>query len=198
MSSTTARTARRLAALAGALAVLGLPACSGEDHSGSAASSASEQAAVNDADVAFAQGMVPHHEQAVEMARLADERAQDPAVRDLAERIEAAQAPEITTLTGWLDEWGATPHAGEEGGMHHGGGMMSADDMDALTGTTGTEFDRLFLEQMIEHHTGAVGMAETEIAEGRHEGAIGMAEEIRSTQNAEITEMQDLLDQLGQ
>jgi uncharacterized protein (DUF305 family) len=85
----------------------------------------------------------------------------------------------------------------DHGGMDHGGGMMSEEDMSALMAASGAEFDRLFLEQMIEHHTGAVEMAVTESAEGQNTDAIAMAGTIRDTQNAEIAEMRQLLPELG-
>ena len=194
--------------LAGALV---LTACSDDSvashtasmPSGSAESSdttTSEVGTFNDADVTFAQGMIPHHEQAVEMAQMAEERAENPRVLDLASRIEQAQEPEIDTLTGWLEEWGAddsgTGGMGHDS-MGHGGGMMSEEDMNALMAASGAEFDRLFLEQMIEHHTGAVDMAVTESAEGQNPDALAMAGTIRDTQNTEIAEMNQLLTELG-
>lgn len=201
---------RKTTLLAGALlaGALALTACSDDSvashtesmDSGSAAStstSASEDAAFNDADVTFAQGMIPHHQQAIEMAQMASERAQDPRVLDLASRIEAAQQPEIETLTGWLEEWGVEDGGMDHGGMDHGGGMMSEDDMNALMAASGAEFDRLFLEQMIEHHTGAVEMATTEAGEGQNTEALAMANDIRDSQNAEIAEMRQLLTELG-
>ncbi|UOY00141.1 DUF305 domain-containing protein [Blastococcus sp. PRF04-17] len=204
--------------LAGALVtgVLALTGCSDDsvashmdsmDRSAqSTGTSADEDAAFNDADVTFAQGMIPHHEQAIEMAQMASERAQDPRVLDLASRIEAAQQPEIDTLTGWLEEWGVEGDGrggmdhggmGGMGGIDHGGGMMSEEDMNALMAASGAAFDRLFLEQMIEHHTGAVEMAVTESAEGRNRDAVAMAEMIRDTQTDEIAEMRQLLTELG-
>ncbi len=212
MNRTTARRAGLTGALlAGALVLAGCAdnsvhgAMSDMSDSPAASSStaASDPAAeVNDADVAFAQGMLPHHEQAVEMAQLAADRAADPRVQDLAARIEAAQAPEIETLSGWLEAWGA--EATGSTGMGHGemghgdtGGMMSEEDMESLGGAAGAEFDRMFLEMMIAHHEGAVEMATTEAAEGRAPDAIAMAEEIRDTQNAEIAEMRQLLAELG-
>ncbi len=205
------RTTARLTGPVGALLAGALAGCSGDStHDGmsgmSGASSASSSAEAssadgtfNDADVTFAQGMLPHHQQAIEMAQLAESRAADPRVMDLAARIEAAQGPEIDTLSGWLAEWAAdTP---TEGGMAHGGndmgGMMSEEDMAALMAASGPEFDRLFLEQMIAHHTGAVKMAQTEAAQGKNPDAIAMAETIRDTQNAEISEMRQLLTELG-
>ncbi len=196
------------ALLAGALMLTGCSDDSVASHmdsmeSGSAEStstSGTEDAAFNDADVAFAQGMIPHHEQAIEMAQMAQGRAENPRVLDLASRIEAAQQPEIDTLTGWLKEWGVEDSATggmDHGGMDHGGGMMSEEDMNALMATSGAEFDRMFLEHMIEHHTGAVDMAMTESAEGQNTDAIAMADTIRDTQNAEFAEMNQLLTELG-
>ena len=211
------RTTARLTGLTGALlaGTLALAGCSGdsghegmsgmsESPSADASASASDDttAQVDDADVAFAQGMLPHHQQAVEMARLAADRAADPRVQDLAARIEAAQAPEIEILSGWLDAWGAeaTGSSGtDHGSTGHGdtGGMMTTEDMAALAGASGTEFDRMFLEMMTAHHSGAVQMAQTEIAEGKNPDAIAMAEDVRATQNAEIAEMEQLLAELG-
>ena len=86
----------------------------------------------------------------------------------------------------------------DHGGMDHGsGGMMSEQDMQALTSATGAEFDRLFLTQMIAHHTGTVEMAQTEAADGSNPAALGMAESIRDSQSAEIAEMERLLAELG-
>jgi uncharacterized protein (DUF305 family) len=154
----------------------------------------------NDTDVAFARDMIPHHQQAIQMARLAEGQAEDARVLDLADRIEAAQQPEIEMLSGWLEDWDAeTGHmddgmGGMDGGMS---GMMSEQDMHSLMNATGAEFDRLFLEQMIAHHEGAVEMAETEIADGQNADAIALAESIRDSQTAEIAEMEQLLTELG-
>jgi uncharacterized protein (DUF305 family) len=193
------------ALVAGALVLTGCSDDSVASHvdsteSGSAHSTSptSEDAAFNDADVTFAQGMIPHHEQAIEMAQMAEERAEDSRVLDLASRIEAAQQPEIETLSGWLENWGVEEAGGmDHGGTDHGGGMMSEEDMAALMAASGADFDRLFLEQMVEHHTGAVEMAEIEIADGQNADAVAMAETIRDTQKAEIAEMRQLLTDLG-
>lgn len=204
MTRTTARFGRLAAALiTGTLALAGCSdaTSTGSTTTGSDTSAGASGERANDADVAFVQGMLPHHQGAIEMAQLADGRSADPRVLDLADRIEAEQQPEIETLTGWLAEWGveagATDASTGHGGMDHGGGTVSEQDTAALEDATGTEFDRLFLEQMIEHHRGAVGMAETEIADGQDADAIALAESIRDGQTAEIAEMQQLLDELG-
>ena len=144
----------------------------------------------------------------VEMAQLAEGRAEDPRVLDLASRIEAAQQPEIETMTGWLEAWGEpVPEEGDGGmgGMDHGsmdmGGMdmegISEQNMAALEAASGAEFDRMWLEMMIAHHRGAVEMAQTEIAEGSNPDAVALAEEIADSQAAEIEEMETLLAELG-
>lgn len=166
----------------------------GMDH-GSSTSPAddSSNAEFNDADVNFAMGMAVHHEQAIEMSEtLLAKDGVDERVAALAEDIKAAQAPEIQTMNTWLEEWGADT---EMGGMDHGG-MMSEDDMAALEQATGPEASSLFLEQMIEHHEGAIQMAQDELDTGTNADALDLAQKIVDDQNAEITEMQQLLDTL--
>lgn len=212
-----------------ALAVVGLTgfvgACASDDDSTVAApetetdrgatgeaGAEGEEAPHNEADVAFAQMMIPHHEQAVEMSQLAPDRAEDERVLELAEEIEAAQAPEIEQMTGWLEDWG------EEAGGHDMGdmdmeegedmgdmdmddssmpGMMSDEEMTELEAASGAEFDVMFLEMMTAHHEGALEMAETEIADGEFPDAIALAETILETQQAEIDEMAGLLADLA-
>lgn len=192
-----------LALIIGLSGLLGAACSSGDDEPtvGAGADEPGEEASNNDADVGFVQGMIPHHEQAVEMAGLAADRAEDERVLDLATRIEAAQAPEIDQMRSWLDAWGEEEgdggdHAGMNG-MSGMSGMMSEEDMGALEAANGAEFDRLFLEMMTEHHQGAVEMADAEIAEGESPDAIELAETIKSAQEAEIAEMQGLVAEIG-
>jgi uncharacterized protein (DUF305 family) len=185
------RTLMSVIALAGALALAG---CSGSDEPAQdTATVAGEHAEHNDADVMFAQMMIPHHEQAIEMADVVLAKPDlDPRITELADQVKAAQAPEIEELGQWLDAWGAertsehSGHAGMEG-------MMSEDDMQLLSDAVGPEANRLFLEQMIAHHQGAVEMAQTEIESGKDSGAIEMAQTIVETQQAEIETMEALL-----
>ncbi|PKW18841.1 DUF305 domain-containing protein [Saccharopolyspora spinosa] len=160
---------------------------------------ATQQAANNAADVTFAQGMIPHHEQAIEMSRLAPERAQSEEVKNLARQIEAAQGPEIQTLTGWLRDWGAPASMPgmDHGAVGHGhmDGMMSDTEMQQLEQARGAEFDRQFLTLMIKHHEGAVAMSQTELASGQFPAAKQMAQQIIDTQRAEIETMRGLLSQ---
>lgn len=191
------------------VAAVGLGACSSSsDHSGMPAMSSPTTIAIpasanyNATDIGFAQGMIPHHAQAIEMADLALANTTNPDVLALANKIKAAQSPEIEKLSGWLRQWGQTVPSSTDGSMDHdmsgmGGmmmdGMMSQADMDRLETSTGTEFDRLWLELMIQHHEGAVKMSNTEVADGKNPEAIALAQSIISSQQAEITAMEALL-----
>ncbi|MDD7942703.1 DUF305 domain-containing protein [Actinomycetospora lutea] len=162
----------------------------------------------NQADVMFAQGMIPHHVQAIAMSSQASSRAASQEVKDLAARIDQAQAPEIEQMHQMLDTWGAprpqpgsTAMPGMPGhampGMPLGDmsmhGMMSDAQMQQLAAQSGASFDRMFLQMMIEHHTGAVQMAQMEQAQGLNPQAKELAGAIVATQQQEITEMQALL-----
>lgn len=149
----------------------------------------------NGADVTFATAMIPHHQQAIEMADMARAQALDPQVTELAEQIKDAQQPEIDQLTAWLTDWDEpvpSDSAGEHSG-HDMSGMMSAEDMEMLQQASGAEFDTMWLEMMIEHHKGAVEMAQTEQSEGAYPDAIEMAEQIITSQQEEIDQMEQLL-----
>jgi len=151
----------------------------------------------NDADVAFAQNMIVHHSAAIDMAELADGRAESQEVLDLADRVVAAQQPEIDQMESWLDAWGSEPMDPSMGGMGSMPGAMSEEDMAALEGASGAEFDRMFLEMLIEHHRGAIEMAQTEVDDGQNPDAVALAEKIIEDQTAEITEIEGILAQLG-
>ncbi|GGL57477.1 DUF305 domain-containing protein [Planomonospora parontospora] len=196
-----------LSAVAGIGALVLLTGCGGEDSAtaptGAAtsaptttAASQPPSAAFNDADVTFAQTMIVHHQQAVEMAELAQTRAADSEVKDLAAKIKAAQDPEITTMTGWLSAWGKPTAPAEGHGGHAMSGMMTEEDMEKLKAATGAEFDRMFLEMMIAHHSGAIEMAKTEQAQGINPEAKQLAATIVTAQQAEIEQMRKILDRL--
>jgi len=168
----------------------------GMDHgSDDPTSESTADAVFNTTDEAFVVGMIPHHEQAVEMAEmLLDKDDVDARVVALAERIRAAQQPEIDLMSGWLDDWGVDADMGGMNGMDHGDdGMMSHDDMAALESASGPDASALFLEQMIEHHRGAIEMAEQELSAGENVDALDLARQIIDDQTAEIAEMQGLL-----
>jgi len=188
-AATAALTLSAVLALAGCAADADQDSMPGMDHGPSA-----QGTAINDADVMFASMMIVHHEQAIEMSDIvlaAD--GVDPAVTALAQQIKTAQGPEIEQLEGWLDDWGVSEDDRDAGGMDHGDGMMSEDDLAALQAADGPEASRLFLEQMIVHHEGAVEMAQTQIDDGSDPQAIELAETIVDAQTDEIQEMKDLL-----
>ena len=167
----------------------------------SAAAGASQQ--FNDADVQFAQRMIVHHRQAVDMAALAADRAQSAEVKSLAQEIQAAQDPEIATLTGFLQSWGAEVPADVVGGMPGMGmggmdmsGMMTPEQMAQMEAASGAEFDRMFLEMMTEHHRSAVTDSQAELANGVNPDAKALAQNIIDAQTAEIDRMQQLLQNL--
>lgn len=146
-----------------------------------------------DADVAFAQMMVPHHRQAVEMAdMLLAKQGITTDVTTLAAQIKAEQAPEIAQMTGWLTGWGqsATPSMDMGDAM---AGTMSQADMDALDKATGKDAQKLFLTGMITHHKGAITMAKDELANGQDADAKKLAQSIADSQQVEIGKMNQLL-----
>ncbi|WP_051386296.1 DUF305 domain-containing protein [Actinokineospora inagensis] len=134
----------------------------------------------NAADIAFAQGMIPHHADAITMSRLVDARTTNPDVLDLAHHIAAAQDIEITTMTGWLTAWNAPTHT------------MPMDDKGALESLTGPAFNRRWLTLMITHHENAITMSHTELTTGTNPDAKAMAHHIIEAQQTEITHMQSL------
>lgn len=196
----TARTT--LTAATALVAALTLAGCAtgqqNQTEATPAASSPAAEAEFNDADVMFAQMMIPHHEQAIEMSdSLLEKDGVDEQVRDLAQQIKDAQQPEIDQMKDWLDAWGED-ELGDVGGMDHdmggmGDGMMSDEDMAQLEDASGAEASRLFLEQMILHHEGAIQMAEYQVQEGENPDAVALAERIVEDQTEEIATMQDLL-----
>jgi uncharacterized protein (DUF305 family) len=147
----------------------------------------------NAADVTFAQSMVPHHEQAVEMARLAlDANAGASAkTKDIAARIKQAQDPEITMMRSMMQAWGTSEMSNDMAG-HGMVGMMSSAEMAALAKLAGTQFDRSWAEMMIKHHQGAIEMANTVKKSGKSSEVRTLADQIIATQTAEINELQTL------
>ncbi len=150
----------------------------------------------NDDDVMFAQMMIPHHEQAIEMSDI----ALDPTVgasdvvKSLATRIKGAQDPEINTMKGFLTSW--KKPLTMDGSMNHSdmmSGMLSAEDITKLSTLRGTEFDRAWIEGMIAHHEGAIEMAADVLKDGKNAAVRTLANTITSGQDAEITEMKELL-----
>lgn len=204
-------------AIAGTAAVIALAACSppneqastvsattssmpmsGHDMPGhsmpgmsGSSTSAAPAANFNDADVMFLQMMYPHHAQAVEMAKLVPTRSQNQQVKDLAAAIEKAQAPEMQQMTTLLAGFGKPAPSATM--SHSMPGLMTPQQMTELTGLSGAAFDKMWLQMMVEHHQGAITMANDELKNGTNADAKKMAESIVTTQQAEITTMNGML-----
>ena len=140
-------------------------------------------------DIMFAQMMIPHHQQAVDMSTLAETRSTNPEILALAVQIKDAQAPEIKQMTAWLESAGAGMDMGHDMGM---GGMLTDEQMTALSNASGAEFDKLYLQGMIAHHEGAIQMAQMIVGSNNAE-AKELAVAIISSQSAEIEKMKTLL-----
>jgi uncharacterized protein (DUF305 family) len=202
---------RALSALAG-LALTGavLAGC------GSTATPTAREAAEpghNVADVAFAAEMVPHHEEGLQLVAMAAGRDVTLAFAELTGRIGAEQSADIDQLDAWLDGWDATASPGRDHLLDRGlmvqrsttdtvRGLMrnqmgpwalSADDLDRLGESRPPDFEDRWLRTMITHHEGAISMARHEIAQGAYPPAIALAEEIVTTQQAEVEQMEALL-----
>lgn len=205
-------TVRRIALTATGVALAAVLSACGGSNSGMAGMSSSTTAAApssaatsegasagsSDAarqgDITFAQSMIPHHQQAIEMADLALKNASSDQVKQLATQIKSAQDPEINTMKGWLASWGAP----EDMGMDHSGmggmtGMMSDADMSKLAAARGADFDTMWLQMMIAHHQGALTMANDVLATTQDPAVKTLAEAVVSGQTKEIDTMKGLL-----
>jgi uncharacterized protein (DUF305 family) len=179
---------RILLALAAAFLLAACNQGGGDQEQGTAPA----EAAPNDADVTFTQNMIPHHQQAIEMAKLVDSHTDRPELRTLADSIQSSQGQEITQMQGWLRSWGK-PETPSEGHGGHGDtempGMMSEADMRRLMEATGPEFDLAFVEMMAAHHQGAIDMANTELKDGSLPEVTRLAQQIIDTQQDEIDQL---------
>ncbi|MFJ6719258.1 DUF305 domain-containing protein [Streptomyces sp. NPDC091259] len=207
MPDTTLRRRISLAATATAAGLL-LAACGGGggttggmEHGAPTAS----RAAFGSADVTFAQRMIPHHRQAVEMSALADGRARDTEIKTLAAAVRTAQGPEIRTMRSWLAAWGkpesdtAMPGMDHGSGAHDGSGatgMMSDREMKDLDAARGTDFDKKFARLMVAHHNGAIEMARAEQRDGVNADARKLADDVVKNQSAEVEKLNAILARL--
>lgn len=207
MSSPPARAAAALAAvvLAVVLAACTRPAdTAGDGQSGSQSTETpvitGEPAGFNADDIAFADNMIAHHKQAIELSKLVPDRSTNPELVALASRIPAVQQPEINILNVFLVQWNENPEVGSSDADGHAGhgqpmqGMVDDATVSKLESLRGAEFDKLWLESMIGHHQGAVEMANTEIADGENVDAIAMAKTMVATQEGEIGQMKQMLE----
>lgn len=186
--------AAALAALAMALFLSGCSTPASRDSAQMSTPVSGDPVAFNDADVSFATMMIPHHEQAVEMANMVPDRTTNPELIKLAQTIAGAQGPEIETMKGFLVQWNAGEDGGQQGhDMSSMQGMVGDATMEKLKTLNGPEFDRLWLQSMISHHESAIAMANTEIKDGANADAKTLAQQIVTGQQAEINTMKQML-----
>ncbi len=201
---------RRLALVGATLATATLLAACGEGSDSaepSAAQTAPDGSTFNQADIDFATRMIPHHAQAVQMVVMAQGRDLDPEVAALMDQIRTAQVPEIEQMSDLLRAWDqpipetsldhANAHSPMEDMDHMSGmsgmpGMMSADAMGELDASDDRGFETMWLSMMVEHHEGAIEMAEEELETGANEEALALADDIVESQTAEIVTLEEL------
>jgi uncharacterized protein (DUF305 family) len=202
-----------------ALAVLGLVGCdSGADDTESAAAGPSviapgepgeanrtlsaeeakrqrvEDDSPNSADVSYARMMIQHHAQALEMTDLVPDRAESSKIVKLAERIAAAQRPEIEAMKGWLKSHDKAERDDGHGHDHATmPGMATQAQLEQLRAADGKAFDQLFLTLMITHHQGAVTMSTELKGQGNNIRMEEMADDVVAQQTSEIGRMRDLM-----
>lgn len=203
-----------------ALAVLGLVGCdSGTDETKSAAGSgpsviapgepgeanrtlSAEEAerqrveddSPNSADVSYARMMIQHHAQALEMTELVPDRAESPKIVKLAERIAAAQQPEIKAMQGWLRSHDKAERDDGHGHDHATmPGMATQAQLKQLRAADGKAFDQLFLTLMITHHQGAITMSTELKGQGNNIRMEEMADDVVAQQTSEIGRMRNLM-----
>lgn len=190
------KTSRIIASVALTFSLAACSSSGGDSGSGDTVDTVADSGDFNDADVMFAQMMIPHHEQAIELSDI----ALDPtvgageAVRNLATQIKGAQDPEITLMKSLLTGWGEGTEM--DSSMDHSdmmSGMLSTDDLAALSALRGAAFDRAWMEAMIAHHEGAIEMALDVLSDGSSPSVKTLADAIVSGQEAEIETMKQLL-----
>ena len=149
------------------------------------------QPAFNDADVRFLQAMIPHHQQAIDAAKLVTGRTDRAQLVTLADTITTSQAAEIQTMEGWLQRWQQPPPATKQlaHGAEHVWGMLSKGELDWLARLHGREFDLGFTTSMKTHHLGAIKMASSILQEGRSSEVRMLASQILTTQQDEVDQL---------
>lgn len=204
MRNASTKYALRLSAVLAAT-VLVLASC-GTDNT-----TTSSTEVFNDADVGFATDMIPHHAQALVMVDMTRGRDLDPEFKTLTQQISDAQGPEIELMAQWLRDWDqpipetSRDHVNAEGHSSMDGmggmdsdempGMMSDAELDELDSSIGSSFESMWLTMMIEHHEGAIEMAQAEVADGKYADSLALAQDIITAQEGEITQMKAMLDE---
>ncbi|MEV7230702.1 DUF305 domain-containing protein [Polymorphospora sp. NPDC051019] len=148
----------------------------------------------NTMDTWFLRMMIPHHTQALQMATLAADRAENPGLVAIADRIRSSQAPEILVMRAWLEARGIDADAAGHGHQSEGmAGMQTPEAMRDLAAARGADFDRKFVAMMISHHEGAIRMATDVLRAGIDVEVEKLANDVAAEQAAEITRMRALL-----
>ncbi|BBY74220.1 hypothetical protein MPRF_11190 [Mycolicibacterium parafortuitum] len=196
--------------IAAVCAVLLVSGCGGGQNSGeeSAGSPSPESpvitgnpAGYNSADITFATLMIKHHQQAIELAKLAGPRSANTEINGLADQIVATQQPEINILNVFLVQWDENPDIRTDGGGEAPEatgasvpGMVDDATMARLESLTGPEFDKLWLESMVGQHQGGVAIANDEIADGANVDAVSIARTIVAGLDPQIAQMKKMLE----
>ena len=144
---------------------------------------------LNNNDIMFAQMMIPHHQQAIDMSKYAQKNSSNREIKALASAISSAQGREITQMKYWLSATKSPATMGHHMDMN---GMISDKQMKELSALKGAKFDKAFLSAMIEHHQGALEMVEL-LNSTKNAEAKKLAKEIIRVQKAEISSMMKLL-----
>ncbi|MFC7343072.1 DUF305 domain-containing protein [Saccharopolyspora griseoalba] len=158
----------------------------------------------NDVDAEFTRMMIPHHYQAIVMSELAPDRAADPELKSLADRIRTEQRLEIQMMQGWQGRNGLPVTDPETAyqellanpDMLEQMGMATKEEMDRLASLSGADFDRFYLDLMIPHHDGAVRMLRHVILNGSDHELNQMAQDMMSTQKAQLEIMHDMRERM--
>jgi uncharacterized protein (DUF305 family) len=140
----------------------------------------------------YAQMMIPHHDQAITMADLASRKSSNPDIMSIANQIRVAQGSEVIILTQWLQAAGAPLKASGDHSAHMDG-MLTDDQMTALENASGTDFDKLFLEDMIAHHAGAISLTQELIRNSKNQEVALLATDVIENQANEMNFMKELL-----
>jgi uncharacterized protein (DUF305 family) len=180
------------------------PGAPGQDSRVVSAQAAADQSKVQAtaADIAFMQGMIHHHSQALDMTALLFTNSTTPAMKTLAQRIDISQRDELKFMRHWLEVRGAEvpgEHAHHMPGAPLMPGMLTPAEMEGLGAAKGREFDRLFLEGMIKHHGGALSMVQELFATagaGQEAEIFGFASDVDADQRMEIARMSAMLKEL--
>jgi uncharacterized protein (DUF305 family) len=197
MTSSHTRVLAAITTLAAAIVLSSCGTAATQNQGLSASATSADQVAAHNADdVMFAQMMIPHHQQAVEVAAMVPDRSNNPDVIALAAKIAGEQQPEIDTMKALLLQWNVDPNEMSHESGHAGmamTGMVNDATMVRLDSLKGASFDMLWLQSMISHHQGAIEMAKTEIADGKSADLITLAKNIVAAQQAEIDQMKQML-----